>query len=168
MAVEDKYVDADLAAGKLGNPAQISGAELQATNFTFEVAAADDDGSIYRVCKSLNPNLIPIKFEINNDSITVGTDYDLGLYETSTDQGDGLVIDKDVFADGLDMSAAAANGSEKNGLGAVAIENLPRKLSEHAGDTVITKKQGYDIAFTANTVGSSDGTISGRFYFIQG
>lgn len=167
MAVEDKYVDADLAAGKLGNPAQISGAEVQAVNFTFEVDAADDDGSIYRVCKSLNPTLIPIKFEINNDSITGGTDYDLGLYDTTTDRAAGAVIDKEVFAATLDMSSAAANGSEKNGLSAVAIEDLPNKLYEHAGDDVNTKKQGYDIALTANTVGAG-GTISGRFWFIQG
>ncbi len=168
MAVENKYVDADLAAGKLGNPAQISGAEVQAMNFTFEVAVADDDLSVYRVAKSLNPALIPIKFEINNDAITAGTDYDLGLYETITDGSTGPVIDREVFAAALDMSAAAVSGSEKNGLGAVAIEDLPNKLYEHAGHTVNTKKQGYDIAFTAVTVGSAVGTISGRFWFIQG
>ncbi len=168
MAVENKYVDANLAAGKLGNPAQISGAELQAMNFSFEVAAADDDGSVYRVAKSLNPMLIPMKFEINNDAITAGTDYDVGLYETTTDRAAGAVIDQDVFAAALDMSAAAANGSEKNGLGAVAIEDLPKRLFEHAGHTVNTKKQGYDIAITGVTVGTAAGTITGRFYFIQG
>ncbi len=167
MAVINAYTDADLAAGKLGNPAQISGAELIAVNFSFEVDAADDDGSIFRVLKSLNPTLIPIKFEINNDSITGGTVYDLGLYETIVDGATGPVIDDDVFASALDMSSAAANGSEKNGLAAVAIEDLPNKLYEHAGDDVNTKKQGYDIAFTADTVGAG-GTISGRFYFIQG
>ena len=167
MAVINAYTDADLAAGKLGNPAQISGAEVQAVNFSFEVDAADDDGSIFRVLKSLNPNLIPIKFEINNDSITGGTDYDVGLYETIVDGASGPVIIQDVFAATLDMSSGAANGSEKNGLANVAIEDLPKKLYEHGGQDVNTKKQGYDIAFTGVTVGAG-GTISGRFWFIQG
>jgi len=49
----------------------------------------------------------------------------------------------------------------------VVAVSLTNKLYEHAGDDVNTKKQGYDIAFTADTVGAG-GTISGRFYFIQG
>jgi hypothetical protein len=168
MAVENKYTDAELAAGKLGNPANISGAESQAQVLTFEVAAADDDGSIYRIAKSLNPNLIITKVEINNDAITAGTDYDLGLYETITDGSTGPVIAVDVFAAALDMSAAAANGSEKNGLANVAIEDLGNKIYEHAGHTVNTKKQGYDLALTANIVGSAAGTISVRITYVQG
>ena len=168
MSVENKYVDAELEAGKLGNPVNISGAEEQSQVLTFEVDAADDDGSVYRISKSLNPNLIIKSIQINNDAITGGTDYNLGIYETSTDRGDGPIIGGgNQFADALDMSAAAANGSEKNGLANVAIEDLPKKLYELAGDDVNTKKQGYDIAFTAVIVGDG-GTITVRMELVQG
>lgn len=169
MAVEDKYVDANVEAGKLGNPAKISGAEVQAQVVTFEVAVADDNGSVYRIAKSLNPNLIIKKIEINNDAITAGTDYNLGFYESSDPRNDGPIIGTgNQLADALDMSSAAANGSEKNGLAAVAIDALDQKIYELAGHTVNTKKQGYDIAFTAIAVGSAAGTITVRLTYIQG
>lgn len=168
MAVVDKYTDDDVEAGKLGNPAQISGAEVQAQVLTFEVDAADDDGSIYRIAKSLNPNLIIKRILINNDAIAGGSDYNLGFYETSTDRGDGAIIGTgNQLADALDMSAAAGNGSEKNGLAAVAIEDLPLRIYELAGDTINDRKQGYDIALTGITVGAG-GTITVRIEFVQG
>jgi len=169
MAVENKYVDADVAAGKLGNPAFISGAEVQTMVFNFEVAAADDNNSVFRIARSLNPNLIVTDIIIFNDSITVGTDYNLGLYVPLTDGAGGAIIGTgNQFADALDMSAAAGIATPKNGFTAVAIEDIQQKLYEHAGQTVNTKESGYDIAFTAIAVGSSVGTISGRIQFIQG
>ncbi len=164
MAVEDKYVSADLIAGKLANPAYMQGAATLSLVATFEVAAADDDGSVYRIA-NLNPNLIPIDISINCDAITGGTDYDLGLYEPGVG---GVVIDKDVFMDGTDISGGAAIGSEINGLSAVAIENLYRKIYEHGGQSVTDYKDGYDLAFTANTVGTAAGTITTRATFIRG
>jgi hypothetical protein len=164
MAVEDKYTDSDVAAGKRGNPSKVSGAPILCLSETFEVAAADDDGSVFRIAR-LSPNAVILKIEINNDAITGGTDYDLGVYKPGVG---GAEIDKDLLADGLDMSAAAANGSEKNGLGAVAIDSLYKKLYELAGDTIDTRESDYDLAFTANTIGSVAGTISVRLYYIEG
>ena len=167
MAVEDKYVDAEVAASALGEAVNVAGNKLVCIVNTFEVAAADDDGSVYRIAKNLSPDWIPVKIEINNDAITSGTDYDLGFYETSNGWGDGAVIDKDELADGLDMSSGAANGSEKNGMGAVAIENIGKPIYLLCGHTIKTKKPGYDLAFTANTVGAAAGTITTRAWFVQ-
>ena len=164
MAVQDKYVNADIAADKLANPALTQGAKVVAMVATFEVAVADDDGSVYRVIKALQPNLIPISIEINNDVIADATSYDLGLYETDL----GAVIDKDVFLAAEDISAGNAIGSEVNGLTNLAPEDLIKKIYEHAGDDVTDYKAGYDLAFTANTVGSALGTITIRAIFIQG
>lgn len=164
MAVEDKYINADQEAGKLANPAFIQGAPILCLVSIEEIAVADSDLSVYRI-GTLPSNAIIIKIEVNNDAITAGTDYDLGLYRVGTG---GAVVDADVFADGLDMSSAAANGSEKNGLGNVAIDALTNKLYEHAAETVTDKKEGYDLAWTANTVGSAIGTITTRVYFILG
>ena len=168
MAVENKYVDSDLSVGKLGNPAFISGAEAQSQIFNFEVAAADDDGSIYRIARSVNPNLIVKSITIYNDAITAGTDYDVGLYRPLHDGIAGEVKDADAFAATLDMSSAASKAPPKDGTSAIAIENIQQKIYELAGDTVQNKEAGYDIAITANTVGSLAGTISGIIEYVHG
>ena len=164
MAVVDKYANADLQKGKLAEAVHVNGAKLVTAVTTFEVADTDDDGSVYRLFKGLNPNLIPLDIKINNDAITGGTDWDLGLYQGNG----GKVIDKDVFADGIDLSTARTSGSEVSGLSAVAIENLTKKLFEHAGHTIATKLDSYDLALTANTVGTAAGTVTVRAIFAQG
>ena len=128
----------------------------------FEIAAADSDGDIYKVAQ-LPANLVPLDMKINNDAITAGTSYDLGLYKEN-----GVVADKDLFVAAADLSSAHAAGSELYGLSAVAIDKVGKKLWELLGLTVNTKEENYILAFTANTVGTAAGTISLRGLFIQG
>lgn len=169
MAVENKYVNTEIAAGSKPDNASLNeGDKLVLMQGTFEVAADDDDLSVYRIFKDINPNLIPVKFEVFNDVITSGSDYDIGFYETLEDGIGGAVIDKDALADGLDMSSGAAIGSPKNGIGAMLLEEVGSRLYELAGQTLLTKKKSYDIAITANTVGSIAGTISYRLWCVQG
>lgn len=164
MAVENKYVDPDLAAGKLGYSAFVSGDKDTSLIFNFEVAAADDDGSIYRIAKGLNPNLIVKSVKIFNDAITLGTDYDLGIARINGD----VLGTGDQLAAALDMSAAAGIATPKNGLTNVAIEDIQKRLYELAGQTVLNKSEGFDLVITANTVGTAAGTISGVIEFVQG
>ena len=165
MAVVDKYANNNVALGKLANPAFIQGGDTLTLIATVAVAAADDDGSIYRLGVSLNPNLIPISIVLNNDTITGGTDYELGLYVPGLG---GEAKDIDVFLGTTSMATGRATGSELNALTAVAHANKTKKLYEHAGDTVDTKQAGYDLALTANTVGTAAGSITVTAQFIQG
>lgn len=164
MAVVDYNADANVEAGKLANPAKIFGSKVFVAVATVEVAAGDDDGSVYRLFNDVPANMIPTKIEINNDAITGGTDYDLGLYKTN----DGAVVDKDVFMDGTSMASARTEGSPVSGLTAVDVANLQKKLYEHAGASLSTRESAYDIALTANTVGTAAGTITVRATFVQG
>ncbi len=169
MAVENKYVDADVANGKLTAAAFITGDKDTTLIFNFEVAAADDDLSVYRIAKAIQPDLIVTEITLFNDVITSATDYDIGLYETTGEDGvDGPVIDKDFYLDGEDISGGNTRASFVNGLTNVAIENVQQRIYENAGDTLETKKLMYDIAITANTVGSIAGTLSGYIKFVQG
>lgn len=169
MAVVDKYVDANVAAGKLTTAAFIHGSKTITIVATFEVAVSDEDGSVYRVAKNVPADLIPTRFDILSDAIADATDWELGLYETTQEDGlDGVAIDIDVFLGSTDINAGNARGSELNGLTAVPIEDVQKRIYEHAGDTLSTRKLGYDIAFTANTVGSAVGTISIIMDFVQG
>jgi len=167
MAVENKYVNTNAQEGD--HPyasANVSGAGLIAIATTFEVAAADDDASIYRLFKSLPATLIPIQIYINNDAITAGTDYDLGFYKPES----GVVIDKDSLADGADLSSAHAMGSELNGLTALGAEYVGKNISEILNTKLsnTTKYNTVDICLTANTVGTAAGTVSVRGIFAQG
>lgn len=160
MAVENKYIDSDIVAGKLASAVAGGLAGVTAGQVTFEVAAADDDGSIYRIFKNLPPDLCVLALIVKNDAITSGTDYDIGLYSTTTS---GAVITKDILVNGADFSSAATSTYVM-----VDPANFGKALFELAGHTVDTKKSGYDIAITANTVGSGAGTISVTALFGQG
>lgn len=165
MAVENKYVDSLVAAGKVG--VALAPQQVFAVPVTFELAAADDDGSIYRLLKNVNPDLIPIKIEVFCDTVTSGTDYDLGVYEP-LERG-GAVIDKDCFMDGQTLATAKSFADAPlAGLGIVNIDSARKRIWEHAGHTQSTKKVGYDIALTGNTVGSAAVTVTVIFWFIQG
>lgn len=159
----DNYVNADIVAGKKANPALAVGAQLLVACQTFEVAAADADGDIYRVFKDVPANAIIIKIEVKNDAITAGTDYDFGVYE----RNGGAVIDKDEFASAVDMSSARAVPTDIS-TEAQDVANIGKKLYEIVGHTIATKKASYDLAYTANTVGTAAGTITTTLYYILG
>lgn len=175
MAVEDKYGLSDLESEKRGNAAFLGLGNLVGGTGIIEVAAADDDGSVYRIFTGLSGALVPLFGWVNNDAITGGTDYDLGFYESrrsGTSDVGGAVVDADKLIDGANLSNANALGSELVMLGGAGsqydMSEGQEKIYQLAGQTVTTKKRSYDIAWTANTVGSAAGTIVLKGIFIQG
>lgn len=162
MAVENKYVNANIVAGTRGEAPFVAGASTITFVESFEVAAADDNSSIYRIFKGVPADLIPVDIKGFNDAITGGTSFDLGIY--LTDLGD--VKDADALAATIDMSSARALGSGVSLISAIPVENAKKKIYELAGDTADTRKASYDIAFTANTVGTAAGTITVQATFI--
>lgn len=166
MAVENKYVNADIVAEKKAVAAFSQGAQDYTAIIAFEVAVADDDGSIYRLMKNIAPDMIIEKIEIFNDAITGGTDWDLGLYK-NLDRG-GAVITADVFVNGVSLASARVHGAGVDGLTNVNIVDAVKRIYEHAGDTLNTRELGYDLALTANVVGAAAGTIVVKIKFVQG
>lgn len=167
MAIQDKYIDADAEAGSVFPAANVSGAGLIAMATTFEIAAADEDNSVYRIFKSIPASLIPAQIWINNDAIAAGTDYDIGFYKPEY----GAVIDKDALADGITtLTAAHALGSEITGMTALDASYVGKTIQEIINGklSTTTKYPNVDICLTANTVGTAAGTVSARALFIQG
>ena len=107
---------------------------------------------------------ILVECEILNDVVTAGTDWDLGLYKTDG----GAVVDKDIYVDAADLSTGHANGSGLTGLSALNIDQSQKKLYENAAETLKTTDGSYDIALTANVVGSSVSTVVVKATFLQG
>ena len=168
MTVVNKYTDALVEAGKISTPAFGEGGHTFRIVAIAELAVADEDGSVYRLAKALNPDLIPTQIQIFNDAITGATDFELGFYETTVDGVNGVAIDIDALLGTTDINGGNARGSAVDGLGAVDLANGQKRIYELAGDTQANKRLGYDIALTANTVGSAVGTILVIMDFVQG
>lgn len=161
MAVINEYVNTQ--DGAQVNEAR--GGAVIALSGAFEVATGDSDGSKYRLAK-LNKNLTPIQIDINCDSITGATDYDLGLYETL--ENGGAVKDKDCYLDGANISAGKAMGSEQNGLATLPVDEIGDQVWEHADVSDENDAQEeYDLVLTANTVGTGAGTVAWRALFAK-
>ena len=157
MAVLDKYVDADIEAGKaISQAGGNSGGKITTRIITFETAAADDDGSVYRLIKSLPSTAVIKDVLFLTDAITAGTDWDLGIYETNK----GAVVDKDLLMDGQTFATALTDLTGRVGLKDVDAANRGKMLWELAGKTVADHPAAYDLCLTANTVGSAAGTIT--------
>lgn len=160
MAVEDKFVNALTAAGKKAAALFTGGSNLKIIAWNFEVAAADDNGSIYRLGR-IPANAIPILSHVYSDALTSGTDWDLGLYKPGVG---GAVVEVDIFADGLDPASGEAITAPLNGLtnlgGADPVGSFGKTLWQLLALTK-PNRQDYDLAWTANVVGSAAGTMSG-------
>jgi hypothetical protein len=131
-----------------------NGGKLKFIRETIEVAAADDNGSVYRVAR-IPANAVLKEITIACDAITGGTDYDLGFYDVP-ETNSGAVIDKDALMDGQTLASASR---VIDGLQTVAIENLHKKAWELASISAATTKY-VDIALTGNAVGTAAGTIT--------
>jgi hypothetical protein len=165
MAVRNEWVgDSAVESGKLGQSSKASGGKIVTVSGTFEIAAADDDASIFKLAK-LPANAVPIKCDIYSDVITSSSSWDLGLYKE-----DGTVADVDIFMAAGDISGGKAITAPLNGLtnlgGADPVAAIGKKLWELLGLTVKTKQEAYVLALTANTIGSIAGTVSYTFQYI--
>lgn len=164
MAIVDKYVDANNEAGKLATALTTFGQDAIVAVATVAVVSGDDDTSVYRLFKSLPSNLVPVKITVQNTAVTGGTDYDLGIYKVN-----GAVIDKDILADGVSMATARTIAVDNNvGMTTIAIADGVKTLQELAQTADAgNNDNSYDLALTANTVGTADGTIKVTAWFVS-
>lgn len=146
------------------SPAHLTRGPVYEAVGTVETAAADDDGSIYRMARLRSSDRIS-QILLANDAITSGTDYDVGVYRTAADGG--AVVTKDVFADGLDLSSAVAMRDVAYNDQAADISEVGMRIWERLGLTVDPMVE-YDICITANTVGSAAGTLAMVVRYCQG
>lgn len=154
MAVEDKYVNSDIVAGdKQDSTLGIGNVKNRIA--IEEIAAADDDGSAYRFFKGVPVSEVIIDLKLSNDAITAATDYEVGFYETDT----GALIDIDILLGTTDINAGT---TDTDALGAVDIANRGLSIEDLINTVVGAGTVTYptvDVVVTANTVGSTAGTI---------
>lgn len=160
---KDIYANNDLENGKRVESINIAGNNTITMISKFKTAADDGNGSIYRLFE-VGANMIPISIKVMCEAGSASTDYDLGIFEGSK----GKAIDADKLADGLSLSTAKGVGSELNGLGALGIADIGKKIYELAGATEANKATGYEIGLTANTASTTAINIVVIATFAQG
>lgn len=153
--------NADATPVVLTSP-RIAGGYVAAEVATVEVAAGDDDGSVFRLFR-LPSNAKVLSIRILNDAITGGTSYDLGLYRTAKDGG--AVVDADAYGSAIDMTSARTTAFFDGAYEAADIANIEKEVWQNAGLTSDPSVQ-YDVCLTANTVGTAAGTISAIVTYI--
>jgi len=160
MAVVNAYVN----TSKHINAREAGGTILYSSIITFDNADADSNGSIYRIAR-IPSNIILKNIQIRNDALTSGTDWDVGVYQTS--ENGSAVVDANYFADALDLSSAHICGSELSGIKDLPVADSSKALYEMLGVTLGDEPEYYDLALTANVVGSAGGTISVLIEYIM-
>lgn len=144
-------------------------APLYVQSATVEVAAADDNGSTYRMCRVHSSWSIK-RIKVWHDAITGGSDYDLGVYDVA--EAGGAVIDKDCYADASDMSVATESGPTNGGefrfrdTASSDPSLINQRVWEDAGLSADPDKW-MDLVFTANTVGTAAGTITAEIFYTE-
>jgi hypothetical protein len=166
MAVENRkstiVANKDLSPAK-ANDNVLDGGRLKAFHATVEVAAADDDGSTYRLFR-VHSSWLVSRIDIFNDAITGGVSYDVGLYQTQ--ENGGAVKNATAYASAVDMSAARVAPLDVT-FEARNIDQMERKVWQDAGD-LADPNRFYDVVLRANTVGTAAGTISARLQAMMG
>jgi len=129
---------------------------------TVAVAAADDDTSVFRLCRVHSSWTLPSCI-LFNDALTSGTDWDLGLYQTA--ENGGAEVDKDVYADGFSLATASVVGVER-AFGTRDINKVENRVWQDAG---LSADPGvfYDLCLTANTIGSAAGDITAIVSYVR-
>jgi hypothetical protein len=138
----------DATPSTLGNPRY----RISVDGGSVPIAAADDDASVFRVCRVHSSQRIFGVF-VTNDAITGGTDYDLGFYRTAADGG--ALVDKDNIVDGATHATAR---SLPTALPFTTFTDYGKRVWEIAGLSSDPNIE-YDICWTANTVGTGAGTL---------
>lgn len=145
------------------NALNVAGARLREQVATVELAAADDDGSVYRFFRVRSSDRAS-SIEVFNDAITSGTSFDLGVYRTAADGG--AVVDADLWGSAISMASARVAPLDVT-FEAADIANIEKSIWQLLGLSADPQIE-YDIALTANTVGSAAGTIALRLRLVDG
>lgn len=130
---------------------------------TVEVAAADDDTSVFRMFR-VHSSWRVTKLELLNDALTGGTSYDIGAHQTAANGG--AVVDVDAWGAAVDLSSARVAPLDVL-CEAMNIDKIEKRVWEVLGLTADPDRY-YDITLTANTAGTGAGTISMQMQYVAG
>lgn len=144
--------------------ARLGGGIKRTVAFNFEVAAADDNASVYRIAK-LPGTAIITSIRWASDAIAGLTDPSIGVFKPLEVGGDA--IDDDCLMASADLNAGVATLTEKF---APAIANIGKDLLALAGvaDADRHKYASVDVGIITDAGVTAAGTIAGFIDYIEG
>lgn len=153
------------ATPPVANSLALIGGVLREQVGTVEIAAADDNNSVYRV------GTVHSSWRISdiiryNDAIASGSDFDVGLYDIA-ETSSGAVINISCFADAVSLASASLTGTKdlyETG-GDFGVEYIEKRVWEMAGLTSDPGKY-MDVCYTGVTVGTAAGTLSVKIQYV--
>jgi len=157
MAVQNHLTNYDPTAEPVSAVLNTGTRKHHAQN-TVGILDTDSDTSTYMLLRKVNAYARLDSLELEHDSITGGTDFDIGFYDSDT----GAEVDKDVLADGISLATAATKVAPRDGMPAVTHANTLKPIYELLGKTKETTKPFYDLVLTGNTVGTASGSVTAR------
>lgn len=135
--------------------------------YTTHTKGTESDGTIIRLFRKLDPNIIPIKLLLAGDAIAGLTVVTIGLYLSGLGNA---ALSSNCFHTGLDMHSGAASlieGTAFNGMASVGPSSLFQQLFLYAGETVARKHGDYDLALTLGTGGANTGKITALLLYVN-
>lgn len=148
--------DQDVSARSVGAP-------VKKAAFSFEKAAGDINGSIFRVAR-ISPFAKILSMKLACDNITSLTDLDIGFYKPL--EVGGTEIDKDCLKDGLDPHTGQTALVE---MFVPDLADIGKEAYLLAGVTAVNAKKygAFDVCLTGNTAGADTGTIAGVLEYVE-
>lgn len=155
-ALADQDAAEDLAA--------TNGKPLHVLTGVVEVAAADDDGSTYRILR-LPSTAVLVSLQIASDALGTSAAYNVGVYDIAANGG--AVVDEDEFGSAISLSSAVAWTEILEEAAPTDKEKIGQPLWQRLGLTSDPGKS-YDIVATGTTAGDEAGSICLKaLYYIK-
>ena len=175
MAVINGYVDANVAAGKLGNAALVTGAAPIVAIQSFAIGASDSAASIYRVFKGVPSDAIILDLEVLNEAVAGVTAALVGLYDVLDFDGVGAIIGSgNQLCAGFNLSSANTIASRwATMLTAPVIADREKQLWELAAQTQAPgaagpKASAYDIGISCPAMTTNTANIAVKLTYVRG
>lgn len=123
---------------------------------TVAIAAGDDAASVYRVGRVHSSWRISeiLRF---NDTLTSASDVDVGLYDTAENGGEA--VDKDLFADGINIATASIAGV-RDQFQTLDKVNIEKRVWELISGLTVDPNKFYDLCYTFVSKGAAAGDLS--------
>lgn len=153
--------NADAAVQSL-NPVHLSGAKKYSIVGSAAIAAADDDGSVMRLCRVHSSwRLTGIK--IFNEAIAAGA-WGLTLYRIAAEGG--AAVAAGIYATAFDAATAHPLGLE-TAFAVRTLDKLGQQVWQDAG-LAADPNLWYDLAFTCTTAGTAAGKVGWEVEYVSG
>lgn len=160
MAVVTKYAKSikDPASIALAEPANAEGRVRAISTGAVAIANGDSIGSKIYLGK-IPSNAIPLAglATLKHGAVTSVNDFDIGI-----EKQDGTVVDADLFADGIDISAAGS----KDPFASIGVADVGKPVWQLAGLAVDPGVE-YNIVGTLKVAATASASIGGVIFYAK-